>query len=86
MIKSSGYRYPLKLTAPPRPWEWGGIEEQEQIIIESSAKSSTLSQDLVTSIRKHSSTRSALEGERVNKCTMVASKPKHIYNKGRTGQ
>lgn len=51
-----------------------------------SAKSSTSSRDLVTSMHKHSSTRSALEGERVNKRTMVASEPKRIYNKGRTGQ
>lgn len=72
LAKSNGYRYPLTLTAPPKPWEWQGVREQEGLVIESSRESS----------RKRSSTQTELVGQRVHKRAVIPSEPHSIFAKG----
>lgn len=33
LAKSNRYRYPLRLIVLPKPWEWGGTDEREEVII-----------------------------------------------------
>lgn len=86
LAKCDGYRYPLKLTAPPKPWEFGWELERKRdlstrtdaerggIVIESSRKQE--------GSRKRSSTQTELVGQRVQKRSVIRSEPKNIFERG----
>ena len=83
LAKSNGYHYPLRLIMLLKPWEWGGTDKQEVVIIKRPTRPSTSSLKFPFITCKHSSTKSELEGQRISKCTVISNEPVNIFDKGR---
>lgn len=83
LAKSNRYHYPLRLIMLLKPWEWGGTDEQEVVIIKRPTRPSTSSLKFPFITCKRSSTKSELEGQRISKCTVISNEPVNIFDKGR---